>query len=155
MFHLIERAFDTFFKNKKGPIENHVIPSQNPSPSLNLSILRSELCRFPPPPSFTSSQANRRERDGKRVREDMESTGSGSDASRQVQVRFVTRLKPPLRVPPTSMAVPSHLTRLGLSEIVNLLLENCTALRLYSLLSFDYCDFFSPRTFLICLEVNH
>ncbi|XP_078155110.1 transducin/WD40 repeat-like superfamily protein [Carex rostrata] len=54
----------------------------------------------------------------------MEPTGSGSDASRQVQVRFVTRLKPPLRVPPTSMAVPSHLTRLGLSEIVNLLLEN-------------------------------
>ncbi|KAJ3697964.1 hypothetical protein LUZ61_001669 [Rhynchospora tenuis] len=54
----------------------------------------------------------------------MEPNGSGSDASRQVQVRFVTRLSPPLRVPPSSMAVPSHLTRFGLSDIVNLLLKN-------------------------------
>jgi NLE (NUC135) domain len=69
----------------------------------------------------------------------MEATGSGLDASRQVQVRFVTRLQPPLRVPPTSMAVPSHLTRLGFSEIVNLLLKRCTVLQLPPF--FDHCNF--------------
>jgi ribosome biogenesis protein YTM1 len=45
------------------------------------------------------------------------------DNSRRVQVRFVTKLKPPLKVPPTSIAIPSNLTRLGLSTIVNNLLQ--------------------------------
>ncbi|KAB1211515.1 hypothetical protein CJ030_MR6G013257 [Morella rubra] len=43
--------------------------------------------------------------------------------SRRVQVRFFTKLKPPLKVPATSIAIPSNLTRLGLSTVVNNLLE--------------------------------
>ncbi|KAG5624788.1 hypothetical protein H5410_010006, partial [Solanum commersonii] len=34
-------------------------------------------------------------------------------------VRCVTKLKPPFKTPPTSIAIPSNLTRLGLSSIVN------------------------------------
>ncbi|KAK1292892.1 hypothetical protein QJS10_CPB17g01965 [Acorus calamus] len=47
-----------------------------------------------------------------------------SEASRQVRVRFVTKLPPPLKVSASSIAVPTNLTRMGLSEIVNLLLKN-------------------------------
>ncbi|KAJ6823720.1 ribosome biogenesis protein WDR12-like protein isoform X2 [Iris pallida] len=47
--------------------------------------------------------------------------------SRQVQVRFVTNLPPPLKAPTNSIAVPSHLTRMGLSEIVNILLKNMSS----------------------------
>ncbi|MQL73330.1 hypothetical protein Taro_005671 [Colocasia esculenta] len=51
---------------------------------------------------------------------EMDSAGiMGEEASRQLQVRFVTKLLPPLKVPPRSIAVPSGLTRMGLSEIVN------------------------------------
>jgi NLE (NUC135) domain len=130
------------FIHKIGPIESHPVffLSQNPSPILNLVLFRSDLGRFPPPLSSTSSHAKRRERDKARVRDNMEPTGSGSDVSRQVQVRFVTRLQPPLRVPPTSLAVPSHLTRLGLSEIVNLLLKSCTAPQT-PFFSFDHGNF--------------
>lgn len=45
-----------------------------------------------------------------------------ADPSRQVRVRFVTKLPPPLRAPPTAIAVPAELSRMGLSEIVNRLL---------------------------------
>lgn len=42
--------------------------------------------------------------------------------SRQVQVRFVTKLPAELRVPPGVIAVPARLTRNGLSEVINALL---------------------------------
>ncbi|CAN6225975.1 unnamed protein product [Urochloa humidicola] len=42
-----------------------------------------------------------------------------ADPSRQVRVRFFTKLPPPLRAPPASIAVPADLSRMGLSEIVN------------------------------------
>jgi hypothetical protein len=45
-----------------------------------------------------------------------------ADPSRQVRVRFVTKLPPPLRMPTTAIAVPADLSRMGLSEIVNGLL---------------------------------
>ncbi|CAK9152924.1 unnamed protein product, partial [Ilex paraguariensis] len=47
----------------------------------------------------------------------------GEVASRRVQVRFVTKPKPPFKAPPTSIAIPSNLTRLGLSAVVNNLLK--------------------------------
>ncbi|XP_068655430.1 ribosome biogenesis protein WDR12 homolog [Aristolochia californica] len=47
-----------------------------------------------------------------------------NEASRQIRVRFITKLPPPLKVPNMSIAVPSNLTRMGLSETVNLLLKN-------------------------------
>ncbi|KAK6805911.1 hypothetical protein RDI58_003696 [Solanum bulbocastanum] len=49
--------------------------------------------------------------------------GQVEEAARRVQVRFVTKFKPPFKVPPTSIAIPSNLTRLGLSSIVNNLLK--------------------------------
>ncbi|KAH9307100.1 hypothetical protein KI387_011504, partial [Taxus chinensis] len=45
-----------------------------------------------------------------------------NEDSRQVQVRFTTKLPPVLRVPATSFAVPANLTRYGLSEVINTLL---------------------------------
>ncbi|XP_058070384.1 ribosome biogenesis protein WDR12 homolog isoform X2 [Magnolia sinica] len=54
----------------------------------------------------------------------MEIDGSVVEATRQVRVRFVTKLPTPLKAPTASIAVPSNLTRMGLSEIVNLLLKN-------------------------------
>jgi len=51
------------------------------------------------------------------------------DPSRQVRVRFVTKLPPPLRAPPAAIAVPADLTRMGLSEIVNSLLAAGERLR--------------------------
>uniref|UniRef100_J3MMP5 Ribosome biogenesis protein WDR12 homolog n=1 Tax=Oryza brachyantha TaxID=4533 RepID=J3MMP5_ORYBR len=56
----------------------------------------------------------------------MDAAGA-SDPSRQVRVRFVTKLPPPLRAPHTSIAVPADLTRMGLSEIVNSLLLAASA----------------------------
>ncbi|WOK92374.1 hypothetical protein Cni_G01993 [Canna indica] len=50
--------------------------------------------------------------------------GGGEEAARRVQVRFTTKLGPPFRAPSASLAVPSNLSRMGLSEIVNLLLKN-------------------------------
>ena len=44
--------------------------------------------------------------------------------SRRVQVRFVTKLKLPMTVPPLPIAIPSNLTRLGLSTLVNNLIQN-------------------------------
>lgn len=43
--------------------------------------------------------------------------------SRRVQVRFITKLKPPQKVPSNSIAIPSNLTRFGLSSVVNNLLQ--------------------------------
>ncbi|KAH9740334.1 Ribosome biogenesis protein WDR12-like [Citrus sinensis] len=43
--------------------------------------------------------------------------------SRRVQVRFKTKLKPPQKVPSNSIAIPSNLTRFGLSSVVNNLLQ--------------------------------
>ncbi|KAG9439427.1 hypothetical protein H6P81_019592 [Aristolochia fimbriata] len=47
-----------------------------------------------------------------------------NEGSRQIRVRFITKLSPPLKVPDMSIAVPSNLSRMGLSETVNLLLKN-------------------------------
>ncbi|KAI4320388.1 hypothetical protein MLD38_033875 [Melastoma candidum] len=49
------------------------------------------------------------------------------DSSKRVQVRFVTKLKPAYKVPPTSLAIPADVTRLGLSKLVNQLLQNVDA----------------------------
>ncbi|PIM98613.1 Microtubule binding protein YTM1 (contains WD40 repeats) [Handroanthus impetiginosus] len=49
--------------------------------------------------------------------------GAAEDSSRQVQVRFVTKLKPPYKAPPASISIPANLTRLGLSALVNNLLQ--------------------------------
>ncbi|KAI3872295.1 hypothetical protein MKX03_003186 [Papaver bracteatum] len=43
--------------------------------------------------------------------------------TRRVQVRFVTKLQAPLKAPTTSIAIPSDLTRLGLSSVVNNLIK--------------------------------
>ncbi|KAF7822417.1 ribosome biogenesis protein WDR12-like protein [Senna tora] len=52
---------------------------------------------------------------------DMDDDAEGT--SRRIQVRFVTKLKPPLKVPATAIAIPANLTRFGLSSVVNSLLE--------------------------------
>eukprot|EP00850_Spirogloea_muscicola_P000678 SM000002S05758 [mRNA] locus=s2:2022853:2028350:+ [translate_table: standard] len=46
----------------------------------------------------------------------------GRGEERQAQVRFTTQLPPAQRVPASSFAVPAHLTRYGLSEVINTLL---------------------------------
>eukprot|EP00891_Asterochloris_glomerata_P002010 jgi/Astpho2/2010/e_gw1.00038.127.1_t len=46
-----------------------------------------------------------------------------SEAASQIAVNFVTKLPPQLRVPAASVTVPSDLTRLGLSQVVNGLLN--------------------------------
>lgn len=48
---------------------------------------------------------------------------TNEDNSRRIQVRFVTKLKAPYKVPTTAIAIPSDLSRLGLSSIVNKLLQ--------------------------------
>uniref|UniRef100_A0A2N9IMZ0 Ribosome biogenesis protein WDR12 homolog n=1 Tax=Fagus sylvatica TaxID=28930 RepID=A0A2N9IMZ0_FAGSY len=53
-------------------------------------------------------------------------TNAEEENSRRVQVRFITKLKPPLKVAPTSIAIPSNLTRLGLSSLVNNLIQATT-----------------------------
>lgn len=53
-----------------------------------------------------------------------EENAKHTEETRQVQVRFTTKLQPALRVPTTSIAIPAHLTRYGLSDIVNTLLGN-------------------------------
>lgn len=54
----------------------------------------------------------------------MDIDGDVEDVSRRVQVRFVTKLKPPFKAPTTSIALPSNLTRMGLSAVVNNLLQS-------------------------------
>lgn len=53
----------------------------------------------------------------------MDIDGDVDESARRVQVRFVTKLKPPFKAPNTSIAIPSNLTRFGLSSIVNNLLK--------------------------------
>ncbi|KAF8118020.1 hypothetical protein N665_0006s0024 [Sinapis alba] len=48
--------------------------------------------------------------------------GEGEDASKVIHVKFVTKLDSPFKVPVTSVVIPSNVTRLGLSSIVNSLL---------------------------------
>ncbi|KAJ6683995.1 hypothetical protein OIU85_007668 [Salix viminalis] len=48
---------------------------------------------------------------------DMDTDMDGDVEERRVQVRFITKLKPPYKVPKTSIAIPANLTRLGLSTI--------------------------------------
>ncbi|KDP35624.1 hypothetical protein JCGZ_09062 [Jatropha curcas] len=47
----------------------------------------------------------------------------GDTEERQVQARFVTKLKAPYKAPATAITIPANLTRLGLSTIVNSLLK--------------------------------
>lgn len=47
----------------------------------------------------------------------------GDVAERRVQARFITKLKPPYKVPNTSIAIPANVTRYGLSTIVNTILK--------------------------------
>ncbi|KAK9272420.1 hypothetical protein L1049_002793 [Liquidambar formosana] len=53
----------------------------------------------------------------------MDIDGDVEETSRRVQVRFVTKLQPPLKAPNTSIAIPSNLTRMSLSAVVNNLLK--------------------------------
>jgi len=55
--------------------------------------------------------------------EDMDMDMDGDVAERRVQARFITKLKPPYKVPNTSVAIPANVTRYGLSTIVNTLLK--------------------------------
>ncbi|KAM6549413.1 hypothetical protein CsatB_021089 [Cannabis sativa] len=54
----------------------------------------------------------------------MDRDGDEEENTTRVQARFVTKLDPPFKVPPTSIAIPSNLTRLGLSTIINNLLQS-------------------------------
>ncbi|CAN8236305.1 unnamed protein product [Cochlearia groenlandica] len=47
----------------------------------------------------------------------------GEDASKRLHVKFVTKLESPFKVPVSSVAIPSNVTRLGLSSIVNSIIE--------------------------------
>ncbi|KAJ8771577.1 hypothetical protein K2173_026754 [Erythroxylum novogranatense] len=62
---------------------------------------------------------------------------------RRIQARFVTKLKPPFKLPTTSIAIPANLTRLGLSTIVNSLLQAGDS-------NLPLCNFsfFSPMVFI-------
>lgn len=50
--------------------------------------------------------------------------GAVEESSRKVQVRFVTKLKPPYKTPASSISIPAELTRFGLSSLVNNLLKS-------------------------------
>lgn len=58
----------------------------------------------------------------------MDIDGDAEEASRRIQVRFVTKLKPPYKAPLSSIAIPANLTRFGLSALVNHLLKAGTDL---------------------------
>ncbi|KAH1265396.1 Ribosome biogenesis protein WDR12 [Glycine soja] len=49
---------------------------------------------------------------------------SGEGSARRVQVRFVTKLGEPYKVPTTAIAIPADLARFGLSSLVNALLQS-------------------------------
>lgn len=53
----------------------------------------------------------------------MDIDGDFEETSRRIQVRFITKLNAPFRVPANAIAIPSNLTRLGLSTVVNNLLS--------------------------------
>lgn len=52
----------------------------------------------------------------------MDTSSGGERVERQIQVRFVTKLPPALRVVTSAFAIPAKLGRYGLSEVVNTLL---------------------------------
>lgn len=79
--------------------------------------LASLLCVCPLQPLDKKNQQASPERKEGEMGDDAEET------SRRIQVRFVTKLNDPLKVPPTSIAIPANLTRFGLSTIVNKLLQ--------------------------------
>lgn len=55
---------------------------------------------------------------------DIDGDGEAAElSSRQVQVRFITKLKPPYKAPQASISIPANLTRFGLSALVNNLLQ--------------------------------
>ena len=70
-------------------------------------------------------------------------SNAGQEAERQVQVKFVTKLPPSLRVVSSAFAIPAKLGRYGLSEVVNTLLglgtrENPLSSSLYGLETHDF-----------------
>lgn len=69
----------------------------------------------------------------------------GEDVSRKLHVKFVTKLDSPFKVPATSVVIPSDVTRLGLSSIVNSLLDSGKLFYLCSSLifvrDFSFFDF--------------
>lgn len=54
--------------------------------------------------------------------------GEGEDASKVIHVKFIKKLDAPFKVLVTSFVIPSSVTRLGLSSIVNSLLTLGTLL---------------------------
>ncbi|KAL2335449.1 hypothetical protein Fmac_016662 [Flemingia macrophylla] len=52
---------------------------------------------------------------------------SGEGSSRRLQVRFVTKLDAPFKVPAAAIAIPTDLSRFGLSSLVNALLQSNNA----------------------------
>lgn len=52
---------------------------------------------------------------------------SGEGSSRRLQVRFVTKLDAPFKVPAAAIAIPADLARFGLSSLVNALLQSNNA----------------------------
>lgn len=57
----------------------------------------------------------------------MDTSYGAEVVDRQVQVKFVTKLPPALRVVTSAFAIPAKLGRYGLSEVVNTLLGLGTA----------------------------
>ncbi|CAL5185974.1 unnamed protein product [Lathyrus oleraceus] len=53
-----------------------------------------------------------------------EENGDAESSTRRISVRFVTRLSDPYKVPNSAIAIPSDLTRFGLSSLVNALLQS-------------------------------
>ncbi|CAL9128684.1 unnamed protein product [Musa textilis] len=76
------------------------------------------------------------------------------EAARSMRVQFTTKLGPPLRVPSASLAVPSNLTRMGLSEIVNILLKNCKSPTFLSKLDWSI-DPLTRACFRACRRADH
>lgn len=68
----------------------------------------------------------------------MNKDGDVEEASTRVQVRFVTKLNPPYKAPPISIAIPTNLTRFGLSALVNSLLKAGIRFSCPFLLKFHY-----------------
>lgn len=60
-------------------------------------------------------------------------SNAGIESERQVQVKFVTKLPPSLRVVSSAFAIPAKLGRYGLSEVVNTLLGLGTHVNPYGL----------------------
>ncbi|XP_058778832.1 ribosome biogenesis protein WDR12 homolog [Vicia villosa] len=53
-----------------------------------------------------------------------EENGDAESSTRRISVRFITRLSDPYKVPNSAIAIPSDLTRFGLSSLVNALLQS-------------------------------